>query len=323
MANPVGTFSTYNAIGNREDLTNFIYMISPTDYPFMSMAKRASASHTKHEWQTDSLSGSTSGGQVVEGNSPTAITVTPTTRVFNYTEIQQRSFILSGTQQAMNPAGRKELAWQLMKYGSELKRNMEAALSGANGAAVGATGTARVSASYESWLSSNWTSASSPTSAASEGFSSTNLCTAPVDATTQVTVTEAQVKAVIRAAWTAGGSPDTILVGPYNKVKVSGFSGILTNNIFQQAGGQAKIVAAANAYVSDFGTLKVVPSRFNRDRTIGVLDFDYWKVAYLRPFQTTKLAKVGDSDNWMLLAEYSLESSNEAASGKVVDCATS
>ena len=74
---------------------------------------------------------------------------------------------------------------------------------------------------------------------------------------------------------------------------------------------------------ADFGTLKVVPSRFNRDKTLGVLDFDYWKVCYLRPFQTTKLAVTGDNDSWMITAEYCLESSNEAASGKVADLATS
>ena len=76
-------------------------------------------------------------------------------------------------------------------------------------------------------------------------------------------------------------------------------------------------------YVSDFGTFKVVPSRFNRDRTICVLDMDYWAVAYLRPFFQTPLAKVGDSEQRMIVAEYALESRNEAASGKVVDLATS
>lgn len=325
MANPVGTFATYQAIGNREDLTDMIYNIAPTETPFMSMAARTKAYMTKHEHQTDSLTAATAGGQVVEGNSPSNTTVTPSVRVFNYTEIQQQAFQISGTQNAVRHAGRaEEVAYQLIKYGNVLKRNMEAALTGANGAVSGATGTARVSASLESWMSTNWTTQNaSATSAASEGFSSSNLCTAPVDATTPATVTEANVKAVIRGAWTQGGKPDVLLCGPYNKVKISGFSGILTNNIFQQAGGQAKIVAAADGYVSDFGTFKVIPSRFNRDRTISILDMDYWAVAYLRPFQQTALAKVGDSDQRMILAEYTLESRNQAASGKVADLSTS
>jgi hypothetical protein len=324
MANPVGTFATYQGIGNREDLADAIYNISPTEFPVMSMFKRGKATNTKHEHQTDSYRAAAATGQVVEGNTPTNRTVTPTVRVFNYCEIQQEAFQISGTQEAMNSAGRKsELAYQLMKSSMELKRNMESAISGANGAVAGATGTARVTASLESWMSTNWTTQSSPTSVASEGFSSTNLCTAPVDASVQVTVTEANVKAVIRAAWTQGGEPSVILCGPYNKVKLSGFSGILTNNIFQQAGGQAKIVAAADSYVSDFGALKIVPSRFSRDRTISVLDTSFWSVAYLRPFKQEPLAKVGDSEQRMITVEYALESRNEKASGKVTDLATS
>lgn len=322
MANPVGTFATYQQIGIREDLTDMIYRISPTEVPFTSMAARESAKNTKHEWQIDTLEAAVASNQAVEGNNPTNTTVKPTTRVFNYCEIPQYAFQVSGTAQAVNTAGRaNEMAFQLVRYGLKIKRDMESAASQNNGYASGATGTARVSASLESWMSSNNTSMASNNGTV--GFVTGTGTTAPIDCTSTATVSEANVKAIIRAAWTAGGKPDTILVGPYNKVKVSGFSGILTNNIFQQAGGQAKIVAAADAYVSDFGTLKVIPSRFNRDRTVCVLDMNYWAIAYLRPFQSTQLAVTGDSTQRMILAEYTLVSRNEAASGKVVDCATS
>ena len=324
MANPVGTFATYQQIGVREDLTDMIYRISPTDAPFTSMAARETAKNTKHEWQIDALEAASAANQQVEGNNPTNTTVKPTTRVFNYCEIPQYAFQISGTAQAVNTAGRaQELAFQLVRYGLRMKRDMESAASQNNGFNAGATGTARVSASLESWMSTNWTTLGSGGSPASTGYVTGTGTTAPVDNSAVATVTEAAVKAIIRQAYTAGGKPDTILVGPYNKVKVSGFSGILTNNIFQQAGGQAKIVAAADAYVSDFGTLKVIPSRFNRDRTLCVLDMNYWAIAYLRPFQSTQLAVTGDSIQRMILAEYTLVSRNEAASGKVTDLATS
>jgi len=323
MANPVGTFATYQQIGIREDLTDMIYRISPTETPCMNMFARETARQTKHEWQIDRIPSAVASNQAVEGNNPTNTTVNPTTRVFNYCEIPQYSFQVSGTAQAVNTAGRaNELAFQLVKYGLQMKRDIESAISQNNGYAVGATGTARVSASLESWLSSNNTSMASNNGTV--GFVTGTGTTAPIDCTTTATVSEANVKAIIRAAWNAGGNPDTILVGPYNKVKVSGFSGILTNNIFQQATGkQARIVAAADAYVSDFGELAVVPSRFNRDRTVSVLDLNYWALAYLRPFQSVQLAVTGDSIQRMILAEYCLVSRNEAASGKVVDCATS
>jgi len=322
MANPVGTFQTYQAVGNREDLSNMIYDISPTETPFTSMAKRGKVSNKYFEWQTDGLATASASNAQVEGDTPSNTTVSPTTRLFNVTQILSKTFNISGTQQASNPAGRAdELAYQLVKYGKEVKRDMESAFVAANSYRAGTSGTARVSASLESWMSTNWTTMSSATSAASPGFSSTGTL-APTDATIQVTVTEANVKAIIRACWTAGGNPDVLMVGPYNKVKVSGFSGILTNSIQQKAGGQATIIAAADSYVSDFGTFKVVPSRFNRDRTVCVLDMEYWEIAYLRPFQQVPLAKVGDSEQRMVIVEAGLKALNEKASGKVTDCAT-
>lgn len=323
MTNPVGTFQTYQAIGNREDLDDMIFNIAPTETPFVSMAKRGKATNKIFYWQTDTLATAANNAQV-EGDTPSNTTVTPTVNLFNVTQISSKTFNISGTQQAVNPAGRSdELAYQLVKYGKEVKRDLEVGLCQNNSYRAGASGTARLSASLESWISTNWTTQNaSPTSAASPGFSTTGTL-APTDATTPATVTQANVNAIIRACWTGGGNPDVLLVGPYNKVKVSGFSGIGTQSIDQKAGGQAMIVAAADRYVSDFGMFRVVPSRFNRDRTLCVLDMEYWEVAYLRPFQTIPLAKVGDSDQRMIIVEAGLKSRNEAASGKVADLATS
>ena len=325
MANPVGTFQTYQAIGNREDLSDMIFNISPTETPFQSMAKREKATSVKHEWQKDSLRSVNAGNAQVEGDTPSNTTVVPTTRLFNATQIASYAFNISGTQQAVNPAGRAdELAYQLVKFGKELKRDIEGALCANTAYAAGASGTARVTGGLEAWISTNWTTQGSGGSPLSPGFSSVGVVAA-TDNSLQGTVSEANVKAVIRQCWTQGGNPDTIMVGPFNKQKLSGFSGLvgMTNNIFQKAGGQATLIAAVDAYQSDFGALKIIPNRFNRDRTITVLDFDYWAVAYLRPFQSFPLAKVGDSDQRMILAEFGLVSRNEAASGKVTDCTTS
>ena len=322
MANPVGTFQTYQAVGNREDLSDMISMISPSQTPFTSMAKKGKASNKLFNWQTDGLAAAASNAQV-EGDTPSNTTVTPTVNLFNVTQIVSKTFNISGTQQAMNPAGRSdELAYQLVKYGKEVKRDLEKDFSGNNSYRAGASGTARVSASLESWISTNWTSlATSRDSAVSAGFSTTGTL-APDDGSVESTITEAAVKAVIRACWTQGGEPDVIMCGPYNKVKISGFSGILTNSIQQKAGGQATIIAAADAYQSDFGLFKIVPNRFCRDRTVTILDTEFWEIAYLRPFQQVPLAKVGDSDQRMILVEAGLKSKNEAASGKVADLAT-
>jgi hypothetical protein len=323
MSVPTATFQAFQAVGNREDLTDLIYNIAPTETPFLSNAGREEAQSTFHEWQTDTLSTASTSNAAVEGDNPTNTSVVPTVRPGNYAQISTYAFQVSGTQQAIRHAGRKdELAYQLVKFGKTLKRDMEAILTSNHGSNAGGSGSARQTAGVEAWITSNWTTLGSGGSPSSSGFQS-GLVGASVDNSLQGTVTEGAVKAMIRAAWTAGGKPDLIMTGPFNKTKVSGFSGILTNNIFQKAGGQAMIIAGADEYVSDFGNHRVVPNRFQRDRSILGLDMEYWAVAYLRPFTQFPLAKTGDSEQRQILAEYMSVARNEKASFKVADLTTS
>jgi hypothetical protein len=317
-----GTFQAFQAIGNREDLEDLIYNIAPTDTPFMKMAGRAKAKAVFHEWQTDTLNTAVATNAAIEGDDATNTSVTPTVRIGNYCQIAQYAFGLSGTQQSVDTAGRKdELAYQLVKYGKTLKRDMETQITQNKASNAGGSGSARISASVEGWLSSNWTTLGSGGSPSSSGFQS-GLVQAPVDNSVQGTVSEAAMKAIIRACWNAGGDPRVVLTGPFNKTKVSAFSGIATQ-YKDNNNGPATIIAAADVYVSDFGEHKIVPSRFNRDRTILVLDMDYWDIAYLRSFTQYPLAKTGDADRRQLLCEYTLVSKNQAASGKIADLTTS
>lgn len=317
-----GTFQAFQAIGNREDLEDLIYNIAPTDTPFMKMAGRGKAKAVFHEWQTDTLNTAVATNAAIEGDDATNTSVTPTVRLGNYCQIAQYAFGISGTQQVTDSAGRKdELAYQLVKYGKTLKRDMETQITQNKASNAGGSGSARISASVESWLSSNWTSLGSGGSPSSSGFQS-GIVQAPVDNSTQGTVSEAAVKAIIRACWNAGGDPRVIMTGPFNKTKASAFAGIATQ-YKDNNNGPATIIAAADVYVSDFGEHKIVPNRFNRDRTLLVLDMDYWDIAYLRPFTQYPLAKTGDADRRQLLCEYTLVSKNQAASGKVSDLTTS
>lgn len=47
-APPTGTFETYTAIGNREDLTDVIYNIDPTDTPGLSGFETTTATGVLH-----------------------------------------------------------------------------------------------------------------------------------------------------------------------------------------------------------------------------------------------------------------------------------
>lgn len=119
-----------------------------------------------------------------------------------------------------------------------------------------------------------------------------------------------------------GGDPSTIIVGPKNKAVGSGFTGIATQYRENAGTKQATIIAGADVYVSDFGEHRIYPSRFSRDRSVLVLDMEYWGCAYLRPFQQVELAKTGDSEKRQLLVEYALVAKQQASSGVVADLTT-
>lgn len=130
MAVPAGTFQTHQAIGNREDLADVIYDISPMEFPFMSRAARTKAKNTLHEWQTDALDAAAANAQI-EGDDSAVNTAVPTVRLNNKTQIFKKTVQVSGTQDAMDPAGRaRDSAYQLMKRGKEIKRKVMELLFG-------------------------------------------------------------------------------------------------------------------------------------------------------------------------------------------------
>lgn len=322
MTVPTNTVTAHSAIGNREDLQNIIYEISPTDTPFLTEASKGNASAVYHEWQTEELDAAAANRQI-EGDDATANTFSPTTRVGNYCQISRKVISVSGTQRAVDSAGRAdEYAHQVAKRGREIKRDMEFALTRNQASSAGGAGTARSLASLESWLATNKTTAGvSASGATTPGFSSGTVA-APTDASTAGSFVKADLDEVIQLCWNEGGDPKTIMVGPHNRTQISGFSGISTLETRADAGNDVTLMGAVDFYKSNFGTLKVVPNRFQRDQTVFVLDMEYLGVSYLRNMETDPLAKTGDSDKSQLLAEYTLVVKNEKASGKITDCTT-
>ena len=315
MAITANTFQTYQAIGRREDLANTIYNISPSDVPFMSMIGRSKATNTLVEWQTDALAAAANNAQI-EGDEYAFTAVTPTVRLGNYTQISRKTVVVSGTQQASNNAGRdSEMALQLAKNSKSLKRDMETALTQNVAKAVGATGTAGKLGGLETWTSTNVSRGTGSPNGSGAGAGA-----APVDAGTKRAFTETILKAVIQATYSSGGDPSVLMVGPFNKGVVSGFTGRASA---RQMIGESKIQAAADLYASDFGDLKVIPNRFQRETSAFVLDPEYWSVAYFRDFKQEEVAKNGDAIKRALLVEYSLVAKNEAASGICADLTVS
>ena len=319
MAVPAATYQTHTAIGNREDLSDVIYDISPTETPFMTMAARTKAKAVFHEWQTDALAAAGT-NRNIEGDDSAPSTADPTTRLGNYCQIFKKTFQVSGTQEVVDKAGRdSEIAYQAMKRGKELKRDIEYALTRNQASSAGGAGTARSLASTESWIAGNKTSKGTGTAQTTPGFSSGTVA-APTDSTAASSFTVTDLKNMLAEAWSDGGDPTVVLVGPNSKKKISGFTGIAT--LYKEAANTAKgtkIIGAADIFVHDFGEVRIVPSRFSRDQTVQILDMDYWAVASLRGITKEKLAKTGDSEKWHLVTELTLESRNQLASAKIAD----
>lgn len=318
MATPTSTTSTYDAIGNREDLADVIYDISPMDTPFMSGIAKVSASATNHEWQTDSLEAA-SNNAVIEGEDATTTAAVPSVRLGNYTQISDKVPRVTRTQRQVQSAGRSdELEYQIMKAGKALKRDMETALLANKAKSVGSESSARELAGIESWIADNVNLGSTGVAPTGDGSDTRTAGSARA-------FDEAFLKSVLADAWDNGGNPDMIMLGSFNKQAMSSFVGGGASGPAQRTvdGDATRVNTAIDIYVSDFGSLSVLPNRFMVQSSCLVLEMDMWAMASLAEFQETPLAKTGDSDRVQLLSEYTLEARNAKSSGIVADLTTS
>lgn len=296
--------------------------ISPTETPFVSSIAKIKAKARLHEWQTDALDAAAANSQI-EGDDAVTNTAAPTVRLTNYCQILSKTARVSGTQEAVDKAGRaSEMAYQVRKRMEEIKRDLEYMTVRNQSSSAGSATVASRCAGVESWIATNKTTvgaASVSNPVTTPGFSSGTVAS-PTDSTLAGTVTESALKAVIQAVWNAGGDPKTLMVGPATKSKISSaFAGIATRYRDANKNGGTAIVSGVDLYISDFGEHRIVPNRFMRDQNILVLDMEYWALAQLRPLKAQELAKTGDSERKQLIMEATLVSRNEKASGKVSD----
>lgn len=318
-----GTYQSFTQIGQREDLTDVIWDISPTETPVTRNAGRQNVNAILHEWQTDALATAITTNSRAEGyNIVTFDTSAPTVRVSNRCIISAKDVSVSGTAEVTSKAGRKsELRLQLMKRGKELKRDMEKMATSANiPTTAGSSGTARQFASLLHWVKTNVSLASG---SVTPGWTSGTPVSARTDApgTDLRTFTETILKSVMQLCYTNGAEVNMLVVGPVNKQRVSGFPGISSQRS-ETGSGPATIIGTADIYLSDFGKLSVIPNRFQREKDAWFLDKDFYEVGFLRGIKQEELAKTGDAVNYHLLCEWTLIVRNELALGCAGDLTT-
>jgi hypothetical protein len=323
MAQVAGTTDTFRvgaAGGNREDLEDTIWDLFPNETYCLTTFDKVDANGVYHEHLLDTIVAPTSNRQI-EGDDAAFITVVSPTRVGNYQQITRKTFLISRTQEKIAKAGRRrESARQVTKQMKELKNEIEYAIVRNQASSAGGSATARSTASIESWLATNEVLATTTGSSTTAGFSSGTVV-APVDGTTTGALTIAALNSALQGTWSSGGQASQILVGPTQKQVIDTFTGVATRFVDVDRAAQASIINAANLYVSSFGRHTVRMHRHVRASVVLCLDPDMWAVSFIdRPFME-KLAKTGDGDKYQIVSEWGLVSRNEAASGKVVNCA--
>ena len=314
MAQPTGTVSSYDlSDGNREDLSDMIWDVSPSDTPFLSAIKKNKAKGTLHEWQEDNLTAAAMNA-AIEGDDASPSAPTAATRLSNYTQIHSKHVVVTGTQEAVDKAGMKSrVAYDTARRMKEIKLDLEFAMinGGAaigNAKAAGNDSTAREMGTLCTYLTSNVSVGATGAASAGNG--------AVMTAGTDRDLTEALVTTVLQSCYTNGGNPKMLLVSPTNKGVVSTFTGSGTRYV---SADNKELVNSVDVYVGDFHTLAVTPSRQLVGDNVYAIDPEYLAYSELRPATMTDLAKTGDTERKQIILEGTLEVCAEAAHGLIAD----
>ena len=318
MAVTANTNETYDVTTIREDLSDAMASITPTETVFMSSIGTRNVDNTYFEWSEVDLAAAADNRQIEGDVGLSNSAPTNAVRKGNYTQISAKVVEVSSTATAVNGvADAQSVAQQVAYKLSELKRDMEKMLLDNVSAAAGASGTARSTAGLPAFLTTNTARGTGGADGTTSGSGSAGYPNAAATDGTARAITEALLKGVIADCWDAGAEPSVVLCGSSQKQTISTFTGNATR--YKEA-EDSKLNAAIDVYVSDFGELQIVPARHNRARDVFVLDPNYAEVAYLQTAKQEPLAKTGLSERRLISCEYGLQVTSEKAHGIIADC---
>ena len=321
---------TSDADNVREDLSDVIYNISPTEVPFQSNIGKERSENTYKEWLIDSLADAAQNAHI-DGDEFTGDALTRANRVGNHHQISRKDIVVTRRANIVNKAGRRrEVAYQIAKAGKELRRDIEFDSTKRHEAIVGAAGTAPQAAGLCAWITSNLERGTSGTAPGLSGTNDGYPNAVGTNGSDRV-LKESDLLGVARKAYEEGGSPNMVLAGTDIKQGLSNY--LFTNTAarvatqYQDQGksprGGVSVIGAVDVYVTDFQVLDIVPDRFSpggaTEAEVPVLDTEYWAMSYLDGYHVETIAQVGDHQRRMLLVDWTLCSKNEAASGLVAD----
>ena len=337
MAQTAETLDRFDLGTNvREDLTDVIYNISPTEVPAQANFGRGTSNQTFKEWQIDELATAVGDNAHIDGDEFSGDPLNKASRIGNYHQISRKDLVVSRRANIVNKAGRKsEIAYQIAKLGKELRRDVETSICLRQAAvADGGSSVSPRAAGIGAWIRTNLDLGATGTAptlsipATSEGYPN-----AAASAGTARALSELDILDIVRQCYDQGGNPNMIMLGTRLKQGFSqylfdtpgGANGPRVATQYQDQGmspkGGVTVVGAVDVYVTDFSVLDIVPNRFMpvgaTASEVYILDTEYWEVSYLDGYKTETIAKVGDHERRMLLVDWTLCSLNEAASGAI------
>ncbi len=322
MAQPAGTFSTYDNVNSiREDFMDILTNLDPFDTPLQTAAQKDKMKNTYKSWSVEDLNAVDSSNARIEGDDAGTGISAATERPGNYSQISDKVVIVTGTNEAVDSAGKKsEIAHQTMMRMRELKRDMETILTSNQVAVAGNDTTARQLHGLEGWYTTNVSRGAGGANGNAPGI--TGADAAATDGTARV-FSETLLTDVLSTAWDNGAMGiDTIMVGKFNRGKISTFSGNATP-VVDANNAKREVVNTVKIYNGDYHTLKVMPNRFQRERTAHLIDPSLVAVDFLRPVFMKKLGDTGDSEKRHIITEYTLRVTNEQGHAVIADLTTS
>lgn len=270
----------------KEDLMSILTNLSPTDTQLATGLGTSVAKNRKHEWLIDTLS-AVKINAYIEGADASYPTITDPSRMTNYTQIHQQSFLVSDTEEAVDKAAfNSRYQYEATKALKMIKNDLEYALMrGVQPSTMGTESYAGVMQGIKTFLCITCTS------------SGTSL-------------SELMLNDYLQNVWNVGTEVNAIYCPMVLKRRISGFTANATKYFDQN---DKRLINAIDVYSSDaaklvklFAHRHVTVSGDTNNDIVGINE-DLFKVAYLRKPTVRELAKTGDATKGNIVLEATLE----------------
>lgn len=311
MAQVANTFATFNSVRNREQLMNNIWNVSVSETPYVKLIGKEKVDGVFVEWNVDSYAAAAS-NKVEQGNQSTISAVTATTRLSNRTQIGEKTFGITGTQEQAEKAGPKsERSYQLAKKMVELKKDIEFGCLQNTTAIAASAGVAPQARGVPGFMDSN-------VSFGAGGAAANPVTNTAATDGTQRALTETLLKTVLQTMFDNGADIDaTYILLPSTQRTV--FDSFLAGTTRFDKAEDKVLTATLEVYIGPFGRVKTVNARHMRQREAFIVNPEYMALGMFRNMKDTDLAKIGDTENVLVNCEWTLLNKNTKAHGAILD----